>query len=126
MKRTYWTKPSCQYNSIMLMRILSDNPGPSFTRNIDTKFVDTTKELLRAGPDPSVRQILLETLDMFETQKMYDESLASMIAMWKKEKEKAYKNYGVGILASARNCAHALNKDTGPSCTSRRSTRLQR
>lgn len=95
MKREYWTTPSYQYNSIMLLRILADNPGPVFTRNIDTKFVDTTKELLRACRDPSVRQILMETLDMFERQKMYDETLATIIEMWKKEKEKAYKAYGV-------------------------------
>lgn len=93
--RDFWTKPSYQYNSIMLMRILADNPGPTFTRNIDKKFVDATKELLRGGRDPSVRQILMETLDTFETQKMYDEGLLNIIEMWKKEKEKAYKAYGV-------------------------------
>lgn len=79
----------------MLLRILADNPGPTFTRNIDKKFVEATKELLRGGRDPSVRQILMETLDTFETQKMYDEGLLNIIEMWKKEKEKAYKAYGV-------------------------------
>ena len=79
----------------MLLRILADNPGPTFTRNIDQKFVDATKELLKGGRDPSVRQILMETLDTFETQKMYDEGLTSIIEMWKKEKEKAYRAYGV-------------------------------
>lgn len=79
----------------MLIRILSDNPGPTFTRNLDKKFVDTTKELLRSGRDPSVRQMLMETLDSFENTKGYDEGLRPMIEMWKKEKEKAYKAYGV-------------------------------
>ncbi|KAK4188950.1 hypothetical protein QBC35DRAFT_174035 [Podospora australis] len=92
--RDYWSRPSCQYNSIMLIRILCDNPGPSFTRNIDKKFADTCKELLRSGRDVSVRQMLMETLDSFENTKGYDEGLALIVEMWKKEKEKAYKAYG--------------------------------
>ncbi|KAK4102780.1 hypothetical protein N658DRAFT_514918 [Parathielavia hyrcaniae] len=94
MARDYWSKPSCQYNAIMLARILADNPGPGFTRFMDKKFVDTTKELLRSGRDGSVRQLLMETLDAFETTKIQDEGLALIIEMWKKEKEKAYKTYG--------------------------------
>jgi hypothetical protein len=90
-----WSKPSLQYNAIMLLRILADNPGPTFTRNINQKFVDATKALLRGGRDPSVRQMLMETLDCFEVQKSLDEGLGPMIAMWLKEKEKAYKAYGV-------------------------------
>ncbi|KAK4038680.1 hypothetical protein C8A01DRAFT_47760 [Parachaetomium inaequale] len=92
--RDYWSKPSCQYNAIMLIRILADNPGPGFTRFMDKKFVDVTKELLRSGRDASVRQMLMETLDSFESSKSLDEGLALMIEMWKKEKEKAYKAYG--------------------------------
>ncbi|KAH8878890.1 hypothetical protein GQ53DRAFT_56614 [Thozetella sp. PMI_491] len=92
--RDYWSRPSYQYNAIMLVRILSDNPGMTFTRNIDKKFVDTAKELLRTGRDPSVRQMLMETLDSFENTKGYDEGLGLIIEMWKKEKEKAYKAYG--------------------------------
>lgn len=98
--RDYWSKPSCQYNAIMLIRILCDNPGPGFTRNIDKKFVDTCKELLRSGRDVSVRQMLMETLDSFENTKAYDEGLALVIEMWRKEKEKAYKAYG-GTSSSA-------------------------
>lgn len=79
----------------MLMRILCDNPGATFTRGVDKKFVEATKELLRGGRDPSVRQILMETLDALENQKFYDENLGPIIEMWKKEKEKAYKAYGV-------------------------------
>jgi hypothetical protein len=72
----------------MLIRILSENPGHTFTRNFDTKFVGTVKELLREGRDMSAQQMLRETLEMFETQKSWDEDLAGLIAMWKKEKEK--------------------------------------
>lgn len=95
MAKDYWSKASCQYNAIMLARILVDNPGPGFTKFMDKKFVDTTKELLRSGRDPSVRQILMESLDTFENQKAGDEGLGPLIEMWKKEKEKAYKAYGV-------------------------------
>ncbi|KAI7590533.1 hypothetical protein KC343_g18370, partial [Hortaea werneckii] len=32
------SKPRVQYNAIMLIRILSDNPGATFTRNFDKAF----------------------------------------------------------------------------------------
>lgn len=95
LNRDYWTKPSYQYNAIMLIRILSDNPGPTFTRNLDKKFTEVTKDLLRNGRDPNVRQMLMETMDTFENTKGYDEGLGVIIEMWKKEKEKAYRAYGV-------------------------------
>ena len=72
----------------MLVRILAENPGPTFTRNLDTKFVITMKELLRDGRDMSVQQILRETLDAFETQKPEDETLKPLLTMWQKEKAK--------------------------------------
>ncbi|KAL9103818.1 MAG: hypothetical protein Q9163_001172 [Psora crenata] len=81
-----------QYNAIMLVRILAENPGRSFTRNIDTKFVTTVKELLRYGRDMSVQQILRETLDAFEMQRANDETLASLREMWRKEKAKMEKS----------------------------------
>lgn len=81
----------------MLMRILADNPGMTFTRSLDKKFIDTSKELLRYGRDFSVRQMLMETLDAFEATKSYDEGLQPILEMWKKEKEKAYKAYGVRL-----------------------------
>jgi len=93
--KDYLSKPSHQYNALMLIRILADNPGPTFTRNLDKKFADTCKELLRVGKDPSVRTLLMETLDSFEHTKPEDEGLHVLIEMWKKEKEKAYKTYGV-------------------------------
>lgn len=77
-----------QYNAIMLVRILADNPGKSFTTNLDSKFASTVKELLRAGRDMSVQQILRETLDAFEISKTDDETLAPLREMWRKEKNK--------------------------------------
>ncbi|KAI2464745.1 hypothetical protein F4781DRAFT_56023 [Annulohypoxylon bovei var. microspora] len=94
LKRDYWTKPSYQYNAIMLIRILADNPGQTFTRNLDQKFTDTTKELLRSVRDLSVRQMMMETLDSFENTKAYDEGLTILIEMWKKEKDKAQRHGG--------------------------------
>ena len=81
-----------QYNAIMLVRILADNPGKSFTKNMDTKFVATVKELLKEGRDMSVQQILRETLDSFETQKKEDENLKQIREMWIKYKQKMEKN----------------------------------
>ncbi|KAI9644410.1 hypothetical protein NHQ30_007767 [Ciborinia camelliae] len=86
-----FSKPYVQYNAIMLIRILTDNPGKTFTRNVDAKFVQTVKELLRTGRDPSVKQILMETLVTFTTDKADDETLAPLIEMWKKEQEKMVK-----------------------------------
>ena len=72
----------------MLVRILADNPGKTFTRNFDVKFVTTVKELLRQTLDPSVHQILRETLDSFASQKADDESLQPLLDMWAREKGK--------------------------------------
>ncbi|PMD33530.1 hypothetical protein L207DRAFT_571652 [Hyaloscypha variabilis F] len=88
------SKPYVQYNGIMLIRILADNPGRTFTRNMDAKFVQTVKELLRVGRDPSVKQILMETLDTFQRTKADDEGLALLNEMWKKEQEKMAKQQG--------------------------------
>jgi hypothetical protein len=70
----------------MLIGILTDNPGPSFTKNFDKKFVEVVKNLLRNGQDPSVQQILRETLDRLEVDKAYDRNLEPIFAMWRKEK----------------------------------------
>lgn len=78
----------------MLVRILADNPGKTFTRNLDQKFVSTVKELLRDGKDMSVQQILRETLDNFETNKANNETLAGLRDMWIKEKAKINKRGG--------------------------------
>jgi hypothetical protein len=70
------------------MRILIDNPGHTFTRNIDAKFVATIKDLLRDGWDLNVQHFLRETLDAIESQRQWDEDLAPLMQMWKKEKSK--------------------------------------
>lgn len=96
-----YSRPHVQYNGIMLVRILADNPGPTFTKNIDKKFADTMKELLRMGRDPSVKQILIETLDNFQREKKHDENLALLIQMWEKEQAKMEKTYGPKVRALA-------------------------
>jgi hypothetical protein len=78
-------KAPVQYNAVMLIRILTDNPGPSFTKNMDAKFVETVKLLLRQGRDPSVQQILRETLVAMEHDKAYDTNLNPLFNMWRKE-----------------------------------------
>ena len=84
--REWAAKPHVQYNSIMLVRILSDNPGPSFSRNFDRAFVATIKESLRNCRDASTQQILRETLDTMEANKQFQEGMGSLIQMWRKEK----------------------------------------
>ncbi|KAK3116771.1 hypothetical protein LTR53_002537 [Teratosphaeriaceae sp. CCFEE 6253] len=79
-------KPYVQYNAIMLVRILSDNPGPTFTRNFDKAFVSTVKEALRSCKDQSTQQILRETLDSLEVNKAHDEGIQGLLQMWRKEK----------------------------------------
>lgn len=111
--KDFWTKPSFQYNAIMLIRILADNPGQTFTRALDKKFVDVAKELLRYGRDASVRQMLMETLDAFEATKGYDEGLGPILEMWRKEKEKAYKAYGVRFAS----CSCLVRRTRSPTLT---------
>lgn len=84
--REWATKPHVQYNAIMLIRILCDNPGPTFTRNFDKAFVGAVKETLRSSKDSSTQQILRETLDALEADKGYDEGLQGLFQMWRKEK----------------------------------------
>lgn len=73
----------------MLTRILTDNPAHIFTQNFDAKFVATVKELLREGRDTNVQQIMRETLDYFEAEKLPgNDTLNPIIEMWRKEKGK--------------------------------------
>ena len=121
-----------QYNAIMLVRILADNPGPSFTRNLDSKFVSTVKELLRDGRDMSVQQILRETLDTFELQKGQDETLTPLISMWQNEKVKWAKRSGNDISSGLVSCIALELRYSGSSfmriddCRSDRTRRLRR
>lgn len=86
LSREWASKPHVQYNSVMLIRILSDNPGPSFTRNFDKSFVSTVKECLKQCKDTATQQILRETLDTLEANKGYQEGMDGLIQMWRKEK----------------------------------------
>lgn len=87
-------RPYLQYNSIILIRILADNPGPTFTRNFDLKFVRTIKELLRVGQDPNVRYILVETLNKFLREKIYYEGVELLTEMWEKEHQRTIRPQG--------------------------------
>ena len=96
------TKPHVQYNAIMLIRILCDNPGPSFTRNFDKQFVTTVKEALRNCKDGSTQQILRETLDSLEVNKQYQEGMEGLIQMWRKEKgQQGRLSHGYGTSSQA-------------------------
>jgi len=86
LSRDHYSRPHVQYNAIMLVRILSENPGPSFTRNIDSKFVSSVKTLLKESKDPSVQQLLRETLDFLEVNRIQDEGLAILMGMWRQQK----------------------------------------
>ncbi|KAF2843822.1 GAT-like domain-containing protein, partial [Patellaria atrata CBS 101060] len=85
LSKDYSAQPSTQYNAIMLIRILADNPGQSFTKNMDKPFVQTVKEMLRTGKDPSVQQLLRETLYSLDSQKAYDTNMALLFTMWRRE-----------------------------------------
>lgn len=86
-----------QYNAVMLIRILSDNPGSTFTKNIDKKFVEAVKELSRTCRDPSVQQLLSDTLNNFQRDKASDVHMAPLLEMWKKEKVKIEKVLAQGV-----------------------------
>ncbi|KAF3196167.1 hypothetical protein TWF106_005242 [Orbilia oligospora] len=93
-----------QYNALMLFRILVDNPGPTFTRGIDEKFVSTVKELYRNTRDPSVRQLLVENLEY--CSKKDDQGLQLLKEWYAKEKDKAAKIYS-GVNSQSRNAMGA-------------------
>ncbi|GAB1200233.1 hypothetical protein APSETT444_009603 [Aspergillus pseudonomiae] len=95
------TPANVQYNAIMLIRILVDNPGHTFTRNIDAKFVATVKDLLRQTRDSNVQGFLRQTLDALEMQRGWDEDLAPLLQMWTREKTKLKRtNSGVSSQTS--------------------------
>lgn len=102
LSRDNYQRAYVQYNAIMLVRILADNPGQTFTRNLDSRFTVTVKYLLRDGRDMSVQQILRETLDSFESSKANDETLASLCEMWKKEKAR-YSKTGNNVRSELSN-----------------------
>lgn len=81
----------------MLIRILADNPGPTFTRNFDKKFIDSVRDLLKMVKDRSVLNLLMETLDAFEYTQLGDEGLIPLVEMWQQNKEKTCKTHGVSL-----------------------------
>lgn len=87
-----------QYNAIMLMRILTDNPGRNFTQNFDKSFNSTMKALLRECKDSSVQQITRETLDYFEAEKLSsNDSLMPLMEVWRKEKGMGARMYSSSV-----------------------------
>lgn len=82
-----------QYNAIMLMRILADNPGHSFTRNFDSKFCTTIKELLRNGRDWHVQHYLRQYLAQLEATRHWDDDLQLLLQVWAKEKAKGGRSF---------------------------------
>ncbi|KAJ5682656.1 hypothetical protein N7462_005821 [Penicillium macrosclerotiorum] len=96
--KKYLSSPSntpnhVQYNAIMVMRILVDNPGHSFTRNFDSKFVTVIKELLRNGRDWHVQHYLRQYLNTLEANRAGDEDLQLLLQMWAKEKTKGNQSF---------------------------------
>lgn len=109
------TAANIQYNAVMLIRILIDNPGHTFTRNLDAKFTATIKELLRTEKDMGVQQFVRETLDAMESQRQWDEDLKLLVEMWQKEKlkmNKAYNNSKGNRSSTWRRTPSRQNSDT--------------
>lgn len=77
----------------MLIRILGDNPGHSFTRNLDSKFVAVIKDLLRYGRDWHVQHCLRQYLNTIEADRHGDQDLQLLLQMWAKEKTKENRAY---------------------------------
>ncbi|CAK7263708.1 hypothetical protein SEPCBS57363_000707 [Sporothrix epigloea] len=91
--RDYWSRPNFIYNAVMLMRILVENPGPTFTRNMDKKFVDTVRDVLRGCQQAHVVHFLSEALQDFERKGATDEGMGRLLEMWQKEKAKSKSAY---------------------------------
>ncbi|PUU83700.1 hypothetical protein B9Z19DRAFT_1060808 [Tuber borchii] len=101
-KKNNSLRPHTQYNAIMLLRILSDNPGRTFTRNLgEAKFVAAVKELLKHGREPSVRQILVETLEHFDEKGLVEVWVKERKSMTKLSKSAPASNGGGGGVFSS-------------------------
>ena len=98
LSKQYFDKGWAQYNAIMLMRILTDNPGRNFTQHFDKNFISTMKTLLRECRDSSVQQITRETFDYFEAEKLNsNDTLMPLIEMWRKEKGNSARMYSSSV-----------------------------
>nr|POE73069.1 hypothetical protein CFP56_31008 [Quercus suber] len=87
--KEYAAKLYVHYNAVMLVRILSDNPGQAFTKNFDVAFVKAVKHLLRGSKNQNTQQLLRETLDAMEYSKSSDPGVQGLLQMWRKEKGQA-------------------------------------
>lgn len=87
------TPTHIQYNAIMIMRILAENPGNSFTRHLDSKFTAVIKDLLRYGRNWHVQQYLRQFLDTLEANRRNDQDLQPLLQMWAKEKTKGDRSF---------------------------------
>lgn len=83
------------YNAIMLMRILVENPGFTFTRHMDKRFVDAVRDVLRHCQSLQTVQFLIDALQSFEAKGAMDEGLGRIVEMWQKEKTKNKTPYPV-------------------------------
>lgn len=95
LSKDYYSHPSWQYNGLMLIRILVDNPGQTFTRALDADFVETMRKLIKHARENRVRNMCMEMLDDFEHTKMHDQNLQGLVLMWKAQKEEAVRKNGV-------------------------------
>ncbi|KAF7717168.1 Uncharacterized protein PECH_004018 [Penicillium ucsense] len=87
------TPTHVQFNALMLMRILGDNPGHSFTTNFDEKFCNTIKDQLRNGRDWYVRHYLCEYLAHLEATRYQDDDLQLLLQVWAKIKAKSPREF---------------------------------
>ncbi|KAI1813149.1 hypothetical protein GGS20DRAFT_554596 [Poronia punctata] len=84
-----------RYYVITLLGILANNPGRTFTRHLGTDFTKTVQNFMenRVPYSHELDGMLMQKLDDFEEQNKdptndrYDEGLAPLVEMWKKQKE---------------------------------------
>ncbi|KAG2415098.1 hypothetical protein HFD88_006289 [Aspergillus terreus] len=104
------TPAHVQYNAIMLIRILVDNPGHTFARNLDSKFAATVKEFLRQKHDRDnayVHNFLCQTLDALDAQRAWDEDLTPLLQMWRKEKSKLWRTNSSSHFRASSHSPHS-------------------
>ncbi|KAL4895758.1 hypothetical protein BDV59DRAFT_143900 [Aspergillus ambiguus] len=101
------TPSHMQYNAVMLIRILVDNPGHTFARNLDSKFAATVKDLLRQKKDMHVHNFVCQTLDALDAQRAWDEDLTPLLQMWRKEKPKLLRAHSNSHFRSSSQSPHA-------------------
>ena len=100
---------------MMLFRILIDNPGTFnyMSKNIDSKFVEAVRNLLRTNRDPSVQQITRETISHLAREKAGNADLAALLKMWEKEQGNTQR-YQVSSGGAARGGGHSAGPTRSP------------